>query len=830
MSVGMFAEKERRAELSSFSGHVSFLRFASLWHFLLLMVLLFAFLPAWKAQSLELWVYVVAYGIFVQGLLFMLGLVGVWLPWGLGRRLYYFAQGLLLILLLLDLFLFSSLRIHLYDPMIMVLIRHPNGFQDAGIRPFHFVFVGSMFLLVFFSQWLLVRAWKRWWCPTLPLQRRALWWGVTLGFFALGGTGYTWTPKRHLDLLSFRIPGFQAMNPRLALHAGQPLRRKKLKERVAALRYPLKTLGKVDQKKLNRPHILLIASESVRADMLNPQDMPYMSKFLQKHPHLSSTQHYSSGHQTWEGMFGLLYSMQGHHRASFRGQPHAPYNLKILKKLGYKLLAFSASSFKEDAYKPMIKIFDHHYDIRIFKGSFDSYHSAMVRSDLRITEMAIKAIEEERKLPPEKQKPLFIVLFYVSTHYPYESQPKDRVFQPFLADNFNRVMIHKGYRLGLWNRFRNACRFVDRQIHRVLEAARQEIAQQKLMWAFVGDHGEEFWDAGEFGHASRRLVSSRAQTAFALYAPMLKKSQRLSLTQHADIFPTFFDLMGLDFPAKYYSDGESMLKLKPSRFVQVNGYGFPDLPGFALVTPRFKIFARRTLGFEFEVNAVLDREDRPVQWKRAEIEPVIRQWMKEVDHFYPGFRLWESNNVLYNFLPSFPFAPTRGPIRTASRPSLKPWDRLGDKEAYISRKPFPFQTAVGLRLGSYIDFVGYTLRSPEVRLGDDMLIEFVFRCHKKIPPGMKIFFHGKRQNPPYLVGADHDPIFNTYPIQKWKVGEYIRDIVKIPTTNEWTPGPGRMWVGLYQKKGNKRFPIFDIKAKKKLNKKHTDVISFWFVP
>lgn len=822
-----------RTDARSFYGYTSFLRFLLLCNFVCLVVLFFLYMPPQTLKQPSLWFSVFAYAACWQSALLLAGSLFYPLPRGVGRPLLVFLHGMSLILVVIDLVLFLNLRIHLDDPMTLVLL-HPKGMQDIGFSWLYGAFLVGLFLFVFLVQWLLGRIWWRWFRPPLQVSmRRQGWvWGWTGAFVLAGGIGYAWTPKRLAESLTERLPGYQTFNPRLALHPGQVLRKKKLVDRAKALRYPRKAFSLAAAKHVKKPlpHILLIASESVRADMLNPQDMPQMYRFLQKHPHLSSSAHYSTGHQTWEGMFGLMYGLAGHQRPTFYGQPLTPHNLLMLKQLGYRLLSFSASSFKEQGYEPLVKIFDQHYDIQIFKQSFEAYNSAMLSSDLRITEMAIQALEKERRLPPEKQKPLLIVLFYVSTHYPYESQAQDQKFRPFLPDRFQSLVIHDGYREGLWNRYRNSCIFVDRQIGRVLQAAQPEISQGRLMWSFVGDHGEEFWDAGEYGHASRRLLSSRTQTAFALYAPMLKASKRVAVSSHADIFPTFLDLLGVDFPIEHYSDGASLIKPRTHNYVQINGYGFPDLPNFAIATPQRKIFARRTLGFELEVNAVLDSEDRPVRWTRQEIEPILRDWMKRVDHFYPNYRLWESSRVLYHPLPSFPFAPTYGPIRTAETPHLKPWERLGSTRDHVSTKPFPVKTPVGVRFGEYVEWVGYTFHKPEVRLGDDLVVEFVFRCRKKIPKGYKIFFHGHRERTPQFVGADHDPVYNTYPLYEWKEGEYIRDIMHMPTTNEWQPGSGRLHIGLYNKASGQRTPVYEIKTGQKLKTTHADVIAFWFVP
>ncbi len=67
----------------------------------------------------------------------------------------------------------------------------------------------------------------------------------------------------------------------------------RLRSREAKLRYPLLPLPPPPQKPLHKPHILMILGDTLRQDMLNPQDMPFMTDLSKKMPTLQADFSYS---------------------------------------------------------------------------------------------------------------------------------------------------------------------------------------------------------------------------------------------------------------------------------------------------------------------------------------------------------------------------------------------------------------------------------------------------------------------------------------------------------------------------------------------------------
>ena len=61
------------------------------------------------------------------------------------------------------------------------------------------------------------------------------------------------------------------------------------------------------------------------------------------------------------------------------------------------------------------------------------------------------------------------------------------------------------------NRYKNSVLFVDRSTGELLEAFRAEIDAGEMIVIVTGDHGEELWDHGGFGHAATRFTDVRTR-------------------------------------------------------------------------------------------------------------------------------------------------------------------------------------------------------------------------------------------------------------------------------------------------------------------------------
>ncbi len=721
--------------------------------------------------------------------------------------------------LLVDLATFKNLGVHLYDNFVFQNFKNSHFFQDIGFNIWSLLGFFVIFFLFYGLQILFFRLaspshrskWFFWpprWLQKGLLRHKTFFLSVKILFFLLlllaCIEGFLSTSPSHKELFAKRLPLYEEIVPYAHVERSNQKDFQHLKQRKLHLRYPLKKYRLSPKKKLKKPNIILFAVESLRGDMLNPQDMPHLTRWSQQLPLLTSKAHYSGGHQTWEGLFSLIYSLSGHYRYTFKNTSYNPYPIVLLKQLGYRTVAISSSGIRYSGYYPLVDVFDRFHDLS---------HRAGDRADRQIKKIVLQEFERQRRLPPSRRQPLFIFVFYYSSHYPFYFPEEKAVFKPYLPQHFNQLLPPKNHHQLLWNRYRNAVHYVDSEIDQLLKALEPERRASQLAWAFVGDHGEEFWDHGLYGHAARRLNNARTRTPMLLYFPHLP-AKRVPLSSHVDIFPTLFDAMGLSLNPRFYSSGRSLLRKSKLLYVQVNGYNFPASPIFTLITPHLKIFARRTPHFEFELNEVLDIEDRRTQWQWKDIQPVIHNFIQKINRFTPNYRLFHSFKIIRRKLIGYPFPFNEGPIRSPKNPQLHPWDRAGDFHRFITRQPPKFQYPLHVKIGNFIEVVGYNLGAKKVRLGDIIFIEYIFRCLKTPPKNWTLFFHLLLKQKPGFQNVSHIPVLGHYPVWQWQKGEYIRDSHRIRTHVHWKKGIGEIRLGLYNKKTHRRAKIHSRLAKK----------------
>ena len=93
----------------------------------------------------------------------------------------------------------------------------------------------------------------------------------------------------------------------------------------------------------------------------------------------------------------------------------------------------------------------------------------------------------------------------------------------------------------------------------------------KTIIVITGDHGEEFFESGYYGH-NTTFSPWQAQVPFILYVPGLKPHNVDRLTSHLDLAPTMLSLIGIRTDPSYYSQGLSLLEEKEHPYVVISGW------------------------------------------------------------------------------------------------------------------------------------------------------------------------------------------------------------------------------------------------------------------
>lgn len=337
-----------------------------------------------------------------------------------------------------------------------------------------------------------------------------------------------------------------------------------------------------------RPNIVFHVPDGLRADMVRPDLTPTLLAFAQREDVITSDRHFSTGHVSEAGIFGLLYGLRSHAFNAFIGERVPAFPIEVLKRNGYHTLFVSSSRLNPYPTDQLIRMFDE----VIYPENDDA---ALV---------ALREYVAERR---RDGTPYFILAFLYTPHFPFTSaKPHLRRFPsvgPKARPNYMNDVIQAD------------------------DYLRQALALfppgDSTVYLVTSDHGEEIRDHGVFGHASATFWNEKVQVPFFLRLPGLAASdarRTASLSSHADVWPTIFDHLGMTPPldAATWSDGRSLLRPQPVEPAVVNGRFFPfaDRPNLIVDGQRKIWFRADRVGPDgrlcLETTRVTDLDDRPL--------------------------------------------------------------------------------------------------------------------------------------------------------------------------------------------------------------------------
>ncbi len=314
----------------------------------------------------------------------------------------------------------------------------------------------------------------------------------------------------------------------------------------ATVRYP-KNAILFDPSAARSPNILLIIVDGLRFDMLNKETMPNVWEFSRES--IVFTNHYSGGNGTRFGVFSLLYGINGTYWHNFLAKGVSPVLIDSLIEKGYecKVLSSTRLTFPE---------FRRTAFLRIPECIEDAFGDATATErDKIITEKFIQYASREAR-----KKPFFAFVFYDASHQPYSYPPEFEKFRPAGEGEINYFKdIGKDKIHILRNRYKNAVYYNDHLIGRIIETLRKTSLLDDTVVVITGDHGEEFFENGYFGHTSA-FNDYQTRTVFVLHYPGAGHSVVERLTGHADLVPTLMESLGCVSPPEDYSQGQSLLR------------------------------------------------------------------------------------------------------------------------------------------------------------------------------------------------------------------------------------------------------------------------------
>ncbi|MCC6664215.1 MAG: sulfatase-like hydrolase/transferase [Polyangiaceae bacterium] len=274
-------------------------------------------------------------------------------------------------------------------------------------------------------------------------------------------------------------------------------------------------------------NVVVIVLESWRSDALGTELMPRLDAWSRRGLRLD--RHYAGSTYSEAGLFTLLYGRSALEYHATLDQKLKPELCQLLRRSGYECAYFSGQPLQwmrqEEFVTP--ESFDHF---------FHDDRGTWVDWDRR----ALARLVTELKQP--RAKPLFALVFLMSSHFEYQYPPEFERYRP--TDTTVRFGINRMEALGaeaaepLTNRYKNSVGFLDSLVADALD----QLPPAHNIVVVTGDHGESIHDDGRFGHGYS-FAEVIARTPAFVVGPGIAPRTITTPTLHADFLPTLGTLL-----------------------------------------------------------------------------------------------------------------------------------------------------------------------------------------------------------------------------------------------------------------------------------------------
>lgn len=326
-----------------------------------------------------------------------------------------------------------------------------------------------------------------------------------------------------------------------------------------------------------RPNVLIIAVESLRADMLSPEVMPFMTEFSRDARRFMD--HASGGSASRYGTFTLVYGLHGSYFAPAYAEGASPVLVDELKDLGYEIRIYGTSpmTFPEMRSTAWVRVREFVQD-GLQPAPGESRDAELVRRFTRFV----------RTRPQDR--PFFAFAFLDAPHFQYRVVADRAPFKPY-APNLDRAVLSSktasSIRPLIFNRYRNSVYDVDHSLREMMTALAESGQLESTLVVITGDHGEEFFEHGFWGHTAN-FTPTEVLVPMVMRGPGVPVGIENRPTSHVDVAPTILEILGADPKQRArWTVGENMLTPLEHRSRIVSGWDVVGVwaPGAIVVVP-----------------------------------------------------------------------------------------------------------------------------------------------------------------------------------------------------------------------------------------------------
>ncbi|MEM9380054.1 MAG: sulfatase-like hydrolase/transferase [Planctomycetota bacterium] len=312
-----------------------------------------------------------------------------------------------------------------------------------------------------------------------------------------------------------------------------------------------------------RHSVCIVVLDSWRRDMRDPDLTPRIAAFAQDGTR-DFADHVSGGNGTRHGLFSMLYGLHGSYWFPVLEAGRSPVLIDALQDARYDVRVFSSASmsFPELRSTAWSRVPD--------AAILDTFEPGLV--SWQKDEQVADAFEDWMALRRARSdaRPFFAFVLLDAPHQPYDNPGGPYAPAVDALDYIELGRTTDGpelaaLQLRVRNAYRNSVHHADGTTGRILDALEASSDPERTVTIVTGDHGEEFFECGFWGHTSS-FSPEQVEVPFLLRGPGIEPGVEERPTSHLDVSCTLLERLGVD-PAlrSDYSLGESLLEPLPDR-------------------------------------------------------------------------------------------------------------------------------------------------------------------------------------------------------------------------------------------------------------------------
>ena len=351
-----------------------------------------------------------------------------------------------------------------------------------------------------------------------------------------------------LNMVAESIPFYQTVSARGFFKSLGFTTQRETKLKVKGkLNYPLNPL------QFSRPakpyNIIWLASESLRADMLDEKIMPNSWEFSKNAARF--TRNFSGGNGTRMGVFTMFMGIPGNYWFPFLETRRGAAIVDVLQQQQYQMSFYTSAKFSYPEFDKTIFAHVPSEQLHEIKNPTSGWESDRDN----VTDL-LSFIDKR-----DTSKPFFTFMFFESPHARYYFPPESVIAKPYRDDLNYATLSKEALRkdiVPIKNRYINSVHSLDMQWGRIFDYLKQHQLLDNTIVVLLGDHGEEFMEHGFWGHNST-FVDQQVRTPMVIYKPGMQPLVSNQLTSHMDVVPTLMPLLGVSSPSRDYATGYNLL-------------------------------------------------------------------------------------------------------------------------------------------------------------------------------------------------------------------------------------------------------------------------------